>query len=406
MDFALQKKLPFEQILALALLLMAVLTPDALKPFVDTFAYGTSYSRVYGVAAYAAMLAFFKPAVSFASRKVKGFMSGRIKEAFGRIKGILAGFENGLDSKILIFAIAIVFAYGILGQYLFANAIGADDLKARYFAFDERGYTSTHINHIHALKTLFCPFDPSDDIDCARPMLPYLPQFYPFVGLALFLFAWFCAIACYPKMSTASEKIAYFILTFASMKAAVDGGLLNYSSLSFFMLVPFLLAKERKILWTLLGVCLWFPIAYATYEFYDPMPLARPILAIFYPLSIFAIRPKIFFPLLLIAIISPTYVIGETAVVKDRWLPEACANAGANPSYYARIEAKVYTDCNARQEFSCGVVEAGSHRAIYSGYAAKKPELILAKGLASNCTHGVFSITQAYENVRLIGRVD
>ncbi|MCX8198036.1 MAG: hypothetical protein N3F07_02475 [Candidatus Micrarchaeota archaeon] len=386
-----------EQILSLAFLLCAIFIPGAIKPFVDTFAYGTSYARVYGAAAFALALAFYQPSLLFLAELAKGR-----KKGLGKFSKIIHSLKSGIGCGWLVFAIAATFAFGLLGQYLFLKEIGGDR-NVKYYIFDQRGYTSTHINHIHALKTLFCPFIPSDDIDCARPMLNYLPGFYPYIGLALFLASCIFAVMCYPNMKTASHKLAYFLLAFSSIKTSVDGGIFNFENLAFFMLVPFLLATKNRLAWTILGVAAWVPISHSLYEYYEPHQLALPFLAFFYSTTIVAMSPKLLFPLLLVSFFSPSYLVTKSEVVKDRWMPEACSNANAKPDYKMEVLAALQSECYATKEFGCGMVEAFGSYAIYRGQSVEKPELMLAKGLASNCTHGAFEIKAVRSEFKVLG---
>ncbi|MEM4633915.1 MAG: hypothetical protein QW275_02050 [Candidatus Anstonellaceae archaeon] len=385
-----------EQILALSFFALVLFFPSSVKPFVDTFAYGTSYARVYGVALYALALAFYPPLLQLLiqqKRKLPAFLQN------------LAFFACHLEKKatpgLLIAAIAATFAYGMLGHYMFVSQINGD-FNEKYYIFDQRGFTSTHLNHNHALKTLFCFAVPSDDIDCARPMLNYLPHYYPKIGLLLFFFSFAAALICYSKMETASEKIAYVILTFASIKVSVDGGALNFENLAFLMLIPFLLVEKNRLVWTVVGVLVWLPIAYSTYEFYKPHELALPFIAFFYSISVFAINPKLFFPILAVAWVSPNYLITESQVVLDRWFPEPCMNAKLIEGYWVSTGGRLYSDCQAKKEFECGTVETFGNQVTYFGKSVKKPELMISKGLASNCTSGVFSIKWSYGSLKII----
>ncbi len=371
------------KVATLALAAVSFAHPQLAKPFVDTFAFGTSYGKVYAFAAYALLIAF---------------SGGISKAAFGKKLAAHA------SAKLAIAMLAAVFLYGLFGQLYFISSIGGG-MDAKYFAFDRLGYTSTHINHIHALKTVFCPFNPpAEEFDCARPMLRFLPQFYPYLGILLVLSAVGACVLFYPKLENNSDRLAYLILSFASLKTAVDGGILNYENLAFFMLVPFLLARRRKLLFTLAGVAVWLPFISATYEFYDPVRLSMPMLIFFYPACIALMKPKYLFPIAIISLVAPSYVLTYSDVVTQRWQPEACQNAGVSAQFSELVAAKVYTPCEAQAEYWCGKVAAADGTASYNGFSAQKPELLIAKGMAETCGGGVFSIAGTRGSIRIISR--
>ncbi|MCX6769210.1 MAG: hypothetical protein NT051_00840, partial [Candidatus Micrarchaeota archaeon] len=200
-------KLGWEKAVAVAILALALLFPTQIKPFIDTFAFGTSLGKIYAFAVYVLLLAFLR-------------------------------LPFKLEGKHVLLALAVLFAFGLFGQIYYQSQSGTD-YGSKTFMFDSRGYTSTHINHIHVSKTSLCLISPSDDFDCARPAIPYLPPFYPQIGMLLLLIAVAACLSYYPSLSS-PDKVAYAILSFASLKCALDGGFFNFESIAFFMLIPFL----------------------------------------------------------------------------------------------------------------------------------------------------------------------
>jgi|GEM_PF-2376374 len=383
------------QAAAIAFLLLSLAAPALLKPYVDTFAFGTSYARVYGLGVYFVILAFAQPVLNAFFQALKRM--GRKNE----LKMLQEKLLPAMDGKILAFALLALFLYGVAGQYLFVTGIGGS-LNTKYFIFDERGFTSSHINHIHALKTIFCPFDPSDDVDCARPMLPYLPWFYPYIGMILAAVALAASVAFSTKLKNNADKVAFAILSFAVIKTSLDGGLLNFEDLSFFMLVPFALSSKHRLAFTLVGVLLWYPVTNVLYSNFDPVKLAIPMLAFFYPIAIVAHKPRYLFPLLVICLVAPNYLLTSSDVVKERWEPEACQNAGVTPEFSLTVTGTMYTPCSAQAALSCGTVNAANGTAEYSGYSTRKPELIISKSLANECKHGVFSFENMVGSIKVL----
>jgi hypothetical protein len=381
-------KIPWEKVAAAAFALAALAAPGLLKPFVDTFAFGTSYGKLYAFAGYFLLLAFIR-----------------------------LPFKVG--AKHVALSLLALFAFGLAGEIYFESASGAQHGYKAY-AFDLQGYTSTHINHIHAGKTALCPLVPSTDYDCARPMLPYLPQFYPLAGMLLSLAALAACVSFYREIP-GRGKAAYILLSFASLKAALDGGIFNYENIAFFMLLPFLFHKrifsslpkwaqkrapflsENPLAFTLIGIALWAPFELAAYQFFDPVSLAIPFLAFFFPIALFAQNPRLFFPLLAITLLAPSLLITDSRVIAERWQPDACKGAGANPLYSVEVSGAVYTGCIADASFTCGRVASDGREFIYAGQAVKKPELLISRGLSS-CESGVFSIEEAKSSVRLVSR--
>jgi len=378
-----------QQHVAVAFALLCVAAPGAVKPYVDTFAIGLSYGKAYALAAYALLLAF-SPVIC----RRAGDFAGRFHRHFSRKTHGIRFEVQGWQLALLI---AALFAYGIFGHMYFVNAIKGE-LAAPYRAFDTRGYIFTYLNHIHALKTIFCPVSQSENFDCASSMLPYLPPGYDLGGVALALA---CVAACaiyYQSLERPEEKLAFFLLSFSTLKSAVDGGFFYYENLAFFMLVPFLLAKKNRLLYTAIGLALWIPFALYVptglflIKGYSPMEYALPTMMLFYGVCIFAIRPSLFFPLLALALLSPRYLPFDSQLAQNRWSPEPCANAGADPRFSLEIDLRMYVPCHTRVDFGCGVVESNGSRATYRGDFVYNPDIILARGLSQACPHGVFSV--------------
>lgn len=372
-------KIGAAKIMAVALLAISLAAPQVAKPFVDTFAFGTSYGKVYAFSLFTLLLAFSGDLMKMAGKRVPK-----------------------IGPKAVLALILILFLYGLFGQLSFVSSAGGQP-NAKYYAFDANGYTSTQMNHIHALKTIFCPLGlNSEEFDCARPLLPYLPAFYPYLGALLALAALAAAAAFFPSLASNSDRAVFLILSFASLKAAIDGGVFNYENIAIFMLVPFLLARKNRLAFALIGIALWLPFTLFAYEFYEPVRLAAPLVIFLYPLGIMLYNPKQLFPLLLICLVAPTYVLAFSEVVKDRWQPEPCANAGANPNFGQMVSARLYAPCAVEKQFKCGSVSANGTNAAYWGQSLKKPELMLSKALAEGCSRGIFEIQASAGTVKVI----
>jgi hypothetical protein len=355
------RKIEAEKIAALAFLLLALAIPQALKPFMDTFANGTSYGKLYAFAAYLVALAFARP--------------------FFKV-----------DMRGVAIAIAAVFAFGLFGQAYFLQAT-TGSTEAKYFAFDSRGYTSTEINHNHALKTALCPFMPSDDYDCARPMLPFLPPFYQYAGLALVIAAAACCVLFYPSLKGGPEKVAFILLSFSSLKSAVDGGILNYESIAFAILLAYFFAKKHRLAWSAAAAAGWFILLCIRYPPYELFELSLPFFVFFYALMVALEKPRVLFPLFLVALLAPLYFFPRSGVITDRWSSDVCVSAGAH-RYWQVLTAAIYPSCVFEKQFQCGKVSAFGDIAVYEGVTGVNPRLLLSKTLSEGCGQGVFYITK------------
>ena len=375
-----------EQALALLFFIFALLFPQLFKPFVDTFAFGISYAKVRLFAGFVLALAFANPALDFAERKGNA-----------AVKWVARLLQEKATAKAVLTLAILVYLYSLAGQLYFINAVGGE-LKTRYVAFDQQGYTSTHINHIHTLKTAFCFASDPERVDCASPLSPYLPYGYNAIGLALIVMAFAAAAAFYPKLRERQDKVAYLLLSFTAIKAGFDGGIMSYEAHALFMLAAFLLAAKNRVLWTLAGLAIWVPLVWASYILVfasfniNGMIIAlKPMLMLFYPLVAFAYNPRLFFPLLALALLAPQGLIIGSAVVEDRWSPDACENAGAvqQPMLY-KYYATLLTTCTASKDYSCGTVRTNGKSASFYGDYLQKPELAVSKALSESCPSGVF----------------
>ncbi|MCX8194835.1 MAG: hypothetical protein N3G22_01890 [Candidatus Micrarchaeota archaeon] len=363
-DFSLERA---EVALALLLAGICFLFPSAAKPFVDTFAYGASYAKVFAFGAY--LLLAVALSKSRACKKI-----------------------SWLNERAVVGALLVLFAYGFLGYYWFVEKIGGT-LSEKYFAYNQEGYTSSHVLHNHVLKTAFCFLNlPADRYDCSAPFLAFIPQFYAPIGTVLVFLASIICAAYFSRLEGAGERLAYLILSFSALKTAVDGGFFNYENISFFILVPFLLFRKNRLAASFVGFALWIPLAIATYSFYDPFRLATPFFVFFFPLYAFFQSPKKLFPLLALSLIAPSFHILSSEAIEGRWSLQECQNAGLSRLFEQVVHAHQYAGCEAEVELSCGRVEAQGSAIVYFGKAAKKPELLISKSLAGKCRNGVFSI--------------
>jgi len=379
-----------EQVAALFIFFISIFFPSIIKPYIDTFAFGTSYARVYGFAVFLVACVFYQDTLNFLKRKFSKIKINLIPEN---------KLPESLDSKYFEIGLILLFLYSFLGQIFFVFSIGnITELNNKYIVFDQRGYTSTHILHIHVGKLLFCPFVPTDDIDCARPIANYMPPHYPIIGFLLFIFSSLAAIAYYPKINSLQIKIAYLILSFASIRLAIDGGILNYDNIVFFMLLMLLHTKKWEN--TILAYLIWIPLTYVNYgEFLLPK-LIIPFALFFYPILIFSLNPKIFFPILILSVISPAYLIGGFAVVENRWTEEVCKKPLEEQN--TLVIAKLYTNCTLTKEFECGTVRANENTAFYNGKASSNYELLFSKAFAEKCKKGIFVIKERISSINIV----
>jgi len=374
--FAHCKKADLEKVAALALLAICLAAPSLAKPFIDTFAFGISYGKVYAFALYVVLVVFSKGLFEKAGWKISGWH--------------------------VTASIAALLVFGLAGHAFFVSSVNGE-FGAKYFAFDTQGYTSEQANHIHVLKTVFCPLPiNSENYDCGRSLLPYLPQYYDLFGIVLIITALTACAAFYPKMEMGHEKFAYLVLSFAALKTAVDGGALNYESIAFFALVPFLLAKEKRVLYSLIGIASWLVVGIFTYPFDNPILLALPFAAFFYPVCTFIWKPKLLFPFLAIALLAPSHLSTDNEIVAGRWDAEPCANSRVSAEYRQAVLAKLYTPCETQTELACGNVVAANMSAAYFGQSTEKPELLISKSLAGSCERGVFSIIEVRHSIKVV----
>ena len=375
----------WSQAAALALMAICLLFPWLVKPYVDTFALGLSNAKVYAFGIYVALLAFAKPIIGMA------FCRGSPLQKY-------AGLPGKIDGRLLSALIILIYLYGLAGYLYFVSAVGGE-IDTIYRVYDTTGHTFNYINHIHALKTVFCPFGPpSEEFDCARPMLPYLPDFYPYLGIVFALAAALAALFFYPKLQETPEKVAYALISFTALKNGLDGGIFYYENLALFMLIPFLLARKSRLAWMSAGLAIWFiltlvvPNGFTINKSDSPLEYAKPMILVFYSLIITSIRPWLFFPFLVFALLAPQLQIYDSALVEHRWSPEPCANAGEEPMFSQYVWARLYTPCQVEKEFRCGTVFANQTEITYRGNYVGAPALLMAKALSENCPHGAFSI--------------
>lgn len=365
-----------EHMLLVALAIAIVLAPWAAKPFIDTFAIGTSFARAYGFAAYLFLLAV---ASVFAP-----LFAGRIP------KGIW---------KAQVALIAFLLLYGFFGQMHLDAGFGGKAGQKMY-AFDQEGYSSTSFVHNHVLKAIFCPFNPEkEDVDCARPIARHFPPEYIDIARAIWALAGFLSLLAYLGLEKPGDKAAYSILSFASLRTAVDGGLLSFDLVMFCMLIAFHAAKENRVRASVAGLPVGAAIVVAVSLLlgYSPQVPQNifPMLIFLYSVWLFFESPRRFYPLLALALLAPLLL--DVKVVQNRWAPEACQNAGVDYGFNETAIGSMYTHCEAEITLECGKVWAGNGNVTYSGYKIKKMPLLISKALSQKCGFGVFDIENRSE---------
>jgi len=370
-------KISNEQKLAIALAIVSLVAPFALKPYVDTFAFGKSFARVYGVGVYFLLLAFVSPLLARH-----------------------AGWLAPKAAKMLLILLLAIFIFGLWGQLHFISSLGGgfDDY---YMSFGQGGYTGSQITHIHAAKVIFCPFIPDDStFDCARQMLGYLPPYYPLAGLLMWLAAGALAVAAYSEFRSNHEKFAYFILSFSALRTSVDGGMFNYSFVCFPMLAAFILIRKNRLAGSVIGFALgavFFTIA-PPILFSFPISLLPlkllPFCMFFFSIAYMLEDPKKRYPLLAIALLSPLLLEGSE-VLLDRWTGDPCSRAMANSSILLEVNGRLFSECNSSVSYWCGNVTSGNGSWKYTGFNAPRLPLIISSALSQGCGSGVYAITNA-----------
>ncbi|MEM2138282.1 MAG: hypothetical protein QW568_04295 [Candidatus Anstonellaceae archaeon] len=365
-----------EYAIALGLLLAAFFFPSLLKPYADTFAFGRSYAKLWGFALYACAAVFFAPIASGLKLRMPDL------------------------KKPLLLVLSALFLLGLFGQLHFMSIAGASPLNL-LFAFGQSGYTVTSLVHIHASKVIFCAFLPDDnDLDCARPMLPYLPQPYQYIGLLLWLAAAFLSVAHYAKLESPSHKFLYIILSFSALRTSIDGGIFSYDVASFAMLSFFLLAEKRKLSAAVLG----FPAGAAFSSFAPAVLFGYPLLntaaqglallAFALPAAFALEDVKARFPLFFLSLAS-VLLLPPSYVVQDRWSDDFCQKAEVDYSYPVIVSGKTVPPCNFSASYQCGNMSSQDGGYVYSGFRAKKLPFLLAKSFSMQCSSGIFTVEQA-----------
>ena len=361
-----------EHALLFALSLAIVLFPWAAKPFIDTFAIGKSFARVYGFAVYLFLLA--------ATSVIAPLMRSRIP---------------GNIWKAQVALIALLFLYGFFGQ-MHLNAEMGSKADRVLTAFDQEGYSGTSFKHNHILKAIFCPFNPnSEDVDCARPIARYFPAIYIDAAMAVWLLAGILSLFAYLMLEKPSDKAAYIILSFAALRTAVDGGLLSFDLVTFCMLIAFYVAKEKRVQKSTIGLPVGVTIVTAISLLLGYVPQISQnifsMLLVLFPICLFFESPRRFFPLLALALLAPLFLV-DSEIVRNRWAPEICQNAGVDYGLYKTVNGNMYTHCEAEIDVGCGRISAGNGSVMYTGYWIKTPQLAISKALSRKCGTGVFDI--------------
>lgn len=362
--------------LALAAIAFAIFAfPWAAKPYVDTFSLGTSYARVYGFAAYLAAIAATSIGLSLANIKVPE-----------------------IAWKVQLLLVAFLFAYGFFGETLFSSTF-AGSSDTIYVSFDQQGYSTTAFKHIHVLKAIFCQFNPDqEDVDCARPFMRFYPPIYFDIARVAWLVAAILSVLVYSNFSRVQDKAAYAILSFASLRTAVDGGLLSTDFISFSMLAILLIAKNDKFKLSLLGAPLGASIV-VILSLWLSLPTALSstfpaLLCLVYPLGFFLSAPRERFPALLLVLATPLLV--SVPLVENRWSDEACVLAGANYTESVEITGTYYTSCRAEVALPCGNISLpGNGNLRYSGAKVRNAHVLISKALSSECGYGVFTLSNS-----------
>ena len=372
-----------EHVLLAAIAFAIILFPLAAKPFIDTFAIGKSFAREYGFAVYLLLLA----GTSFIAPMLNQHIP-----------------KNTWKAQVAL--IAFLFIYGFAGQMYFNAEIGSKAPNSIILALDQEGYTSTSFGHNHVLKTIFCPFGiDSENVDCARPVAKYFPAMYIDIARIIWALAGFMSLLAYVRLEKPGDKAAYAILSFAALRTAVDGGLLNFDLVTFCMLIAFHIARKNRVRETLVGLPVGFTIVTAMSLLLGFFPRVSnsifPMLLVLYPICIFFENPRKFFPLLALTLLVPIMLVND-GMAQDRWAPEACQNAGVDYLLNETANGTMYTNCEASVSLACGNVSAGNGNVSYIGYKLKNTPLVISKALSQQCRFGVFSI----ENVSMTGEID
>jgi hypothetical protein len=361
-----------EHALLVAIALFIVLFPLAAKPYIDTFSIGKSLARAYGFAAYLVLLAgasFFAP-----------LLKRHLPKGIWKAQLALIGF---------------LFLYGFFGQMHLKAELG-NEPRSVLFLFDQQGYTVSSFWHNHVLKNIFCPFNPDqEDVDCARPIASHFPSGYFDIARAAWALAGFLSLLAYLRLEKPGDKAAYAILSFASLRTAVDGGLLSFDFVMFCMLTAFHIARENRLKATVAGLPIGFSIVTASSLLLGYMPSVPsnifPMLMMLYPIALFFESPKRFYPLLALSFIAPFFLVGND-LVQDRWAPNACQNAHVDIGQNEKANGTIYTDCEAEAKLWCGNVSSFGGRVEYTGYKVEKIPILIAKALSQECAAGAFSI--------------
>jgi hypothetical protein len=376
-----------EQAAAVAFLFLALLLPSVAKPYVDTFAIGLSYAKVYALAAYALLLAF-SPVLSG--------LAGRLQQRFGQVRALSWPADLLGKKWAVLVVILCVYAYGLAGHYYFVSQVNGEPGTA-YRVFGPEGYTLEYVSHVHASKTAFCALAPSaESFDCASPMLPYLPSGYPLLGLALLMLATLSCVLQYGKLGSGWEKFAFAVLSFGALKNSLDGGLFDYEVFSLFMLAGFLLAKRNRLAGTAAGAVAWSVFVMASP--YDSFMISGkgaldyflPFGLLFYCVCLALMKPRLFFLLAMPALAAPLALPIQQPLIDHRWAGEACSHSEVQPNTEQVIWTHLYTPCIGELKLLCGNLSANGSGAVYRGLSPVNHQLLMARGLFELCGRGVY----------------
>ena len=240
MDRRLRLKLGVAALLSLALCLVSPLCALVVKMWVDTFAIGDSFTKVYLILLLAGLV-LLSPELPFDARTAR---------AASLFLGLLLLLSLGQHSWVM----------DSLGLGI-KNQIGV------VFAGD---YSTTRLDHIHvpkaALGLLLSGM--SYRFDAGLPFQQFFPSYLLWIQLLLLTLlslGAFVVLVNSRERKSGPEFALDFLVWFVAVKATVDGGPLNSE---FVAVLPFLLAAVWTGSWRRFGLLLW--LSYFTFSLFLP----------------------------------------------------------------------------------------------------------------------------------------